>query len=55
MTNKTHVHKLAWSFEGPLWFCECGTEFYPKSPPLTVPVTVPTKRKITFRLVPNTR
>jgi len=32
MNTTEHVHEIAWAFEGPLWFCACGAEFYPVKP-----------------------
>lgn len=28
-----HTHAIDSVFEGPLWFCKCGSEFFPKPTP----------------------
>lgn len=34
-----HEHTLDWATEGPLWFCACGAEFYPRRPAMSHPTT----------------
>lgn len=52
MSTETHEHTLAWAFEGPLWFCECGAEFYPKKAPAKTKTVDPhpTRARMRIRL-----